>query len=115
LERDEQIALFQWAGYKGIDLLFHIPNGGSRNTIEAVNLKRQGVKAGVPDIFLPIARKGFHGLFIELKAGKGKITEKQGEWLKRLTEQGYFAVVCVGWDAAREVIEGYLKGESNGY
>lgn len=109
MERDEQIALFQWAGYKGIDLLFHIPNGGSRNTIEAVNLKRQGVKAGVPDIFLPIARKGFHGLFIELKWGRGTVSDNQHKWIKQLTEQGYFAVVCVGWEQAKDVIEGYLN------
>lgn len=41
-----------------------------RDKATAVALKRQGVKAGVPDICLPVARNGYHGLHIELKAGK---------------------------------------------
>lgn len=50
-EANEQEALFRWAAFvRGrfpeIDLLYHVPNGGSRNRLEAANLKRQGVKAG---------------------------------------------------------------------
>ena len=66
-EAEEQAALFRWAllsrgRIPELDLLFHIPNGGSRHPREAANLKRQGVKAGVPDLFLPIARGKYHGL-----------------------------------------------------
>lgn len=58
MEVDEQRAVFEWAEYaKGkypwLKWMHHIPNGGSRNKIEAVRLKAQGVKRGVPDIFLP--------------------------------------------------------------
>ena len=49
-------------------LIFHIPNGGKRNLREAVRLKKQGVVAGVPDLFCPEPTKLFHGLFVELKA-----------------------------------------------
>ena len=70
-EDREQEAVIQWAFYEagrlpGVDLIYAIPNGGSRNKIEAAHLKRQGVKAGVPDLFLPVARQGKHGLYIEI-------------------------------------------------
>lgn len=115
-EGNEQEALFAWASYAaaalpGLELMFHVPNGGSRNRIEAAKLKRQGVRAGVPDICLPVARGGFHGLFVELKYGRNKATDRQTAWLDALRSQGYLAVECVGWDTAREVITKYLKGE----
>lgn len=118
-EADQQRKLFQWttfirAKYPEIDLMFHIPNGGSRNKLEAANLKKQGVKAGVPDLFLPVSRGGYHGLFIELKHGKNKPTEKQTEWLKSLNEQGYAVAVCYGCNEASKKILKYLKlGEIN--
>lgn len=120
-EAAEQEALFKWAlfirgRFPEIDLLYHIPNGGSRNRIEAANLKRQGVKAGVPDLCLPVARGNYHGLYIELKAGKNKTTDKQDEWLQNLRDQQYAAEVCVGWEQAAEVITKYLEmgGKTNG-
>ena len=118
-EADQQRKLFQWttfirAEYPEIDLMFHIPNGGSRNNLEASNLMKQGVKAGVPDLFLPVSRGVYHGLFIELKYGKNKPTEKQTEWLTNLNEQGYAVAVCYGCDEASEKILKYLKlGEIN--
>ena len=111
-EAEEQKALFEWATaargkYPELELLFHIPNGGSRNMIEAVNLKREGVKKGVPDLFLPVARGKYHGLFIELKWGKNKPSAEQVVWLKALIEQGYAVKVCWGWEEARETILAY--------
>ena len=73
-------------------------------------LKKEGVKAGVPDIGLPVPRGAYHGLYIELKVGKNKTSLKQKEWISMLKEQGYFVEVCYGWIAAKEVIENYLKG-----
>lgn len=113
-EAQEQTDLFNWAFYSKakypeLDLMYHIPNGGSRNKIEAAHLKRQGVKSGVPDIFLPVARGSWHGLYIELKAGKNKPTGNQKEWILRLREQGYAAEVAVGWIQAKELIEAYLN------
>ena len=113
-EANEQATLFQWAAfnegkYPELALLYHIPNGGSRNKIEAYNLKRQGVKAGVPDLCLPVARGKYHGLYIELKHGKNKLSDNQKIWLKRLQNQGYCAECCYGWQAAANLIEEYLK------
>ena len=99
----EQSMLFQWcelqkAKYPMLNLLFAIPNGGSRHRLEAINLKRQGLKPGVPDIFLPYANKKYHGLFIELKYGKNKASDKQKKWINELNNQGYYARVCVGFE-----------------
>lgn len=112
-EAAEQCTLIDWSmrcrgKYPVLDLLFHIPNGGSRNKREAANLKRQGVKAGVADLCLPVACGGYHGLYIELKHGKNKPTNSQREWQAALSAQGYLAVVCYGFEDARDTIEKYL-------
>lgn len=112
-EHDEQKALFQWSALHAgrcpeLALMFAIPNGGKRDPVTAVRLRDEGVKPGVPDICLPVARQGWHGLFIELKWGRNKPSEPQLDWLARLTEQGYLAVVAWGWQEAAEVIRDYL-------
>ena len=73
-EESHQTALFAWAALHAnecpqLRLLLAIPNGGLRNKVTAGKLKAQGVKAGVPDIFLPVARGRYHGLWIEMKEG----------------------------------------------
>ena len=113
-EADEQKKLFHWADfmkteYPELDMMFHIPNGGSRNKLEAANLKKQGVRAGVPDICLPVARGGYHGLFIELKFGKNKTTANQDKWLAKLNEKGYAVAVCYGCKKAQDKILKYLN------
>ena len=81
-EHAEQTALFCWAAlpevraeYPVLELMFAIPNGGERNKIVAGNLKAEGVKAGVLDIFLPVPSKGWHGLFIEMKVAGIKLED----------------------------------------
>lgn len=113
-ESEEQVALFEWAEamsgkYPCLRLMYHVPNGGHRSAAVAGKLKAEGVKAGVPDICLPSARGGYHGLYIELKAGKNKATKEQEEWLSALSEEGYKAVVCRGWVNAAEEIKNYLE------
>ena len=112
-EAEEQTALFQWAkiaegGKPQLRLLYAVPNGGSRHRLEAVNLKRQGVKAGVPDICLPYPKGLYHGLYIELKVGKNKPSQQQERWIRDLLAAGYMAIVCYGFTQAKEAIEKYL-------
>ncbi len=112
-EAQEQICLFQWAQYheqkfKDLCLLHHVPNGGKRDAKTAASLKRQGVKAGVPDLVLPSPHGGYCGLYIELKVGNNKPTGKQIEWMELLKDQGYFVTVCYGWRDAADTIENYL-------
>lgn len=90
-------------------LLHHIPNGGTRDAVEGKHLKQQGVKAGVPDLCLPVARGGYHGLYIELKTEKGRASDAQKWWGGQLMDQGYFWEVCHGWESAVRVLEQYLS------
>ncbi len=115
LEHHEQVALIQWAAlnthkHPELALLFAIPNGGHRDIRVAAKLKAEGVQAGVPDLCLPVARGGFHGLWIELKAGKNTARPAQLAWIDRLRAQGYVATVERGWERARQTIEDYLEG-----
>lgn len=114
-EAQEQTALFQWAAMMQgripeLALLHSVPNGGSRHPIEAVHLKQQGVKAGIPDIFLPCARGGWHGLYIEMKRRKGgRVSIEQKKMMIALREQGYRVVVALGWEEARDAIMKYME------
>jgi len=116
-EAQEQKALFEWAAWEQkrhpeLQVLFHIPNGGSRNPIEARHLKEQGVKTGVPDIFLPVPKDGYHGLWIELKRRKGgRVSDAQKGFIQTMNRLGYMAVVCRGWEEARDNILDYLNAE----
>lgn len=115
LEHLAQVALFRWAEYQSkrwpeLALMFAIPNGGYRYAATAAKLKAEGVKAGVPDICLPVPRGEHHGLFIEMKAGRNKPTPPQVAWHMHLSQQGYKVAVCYSWEAARDVIEEYLHG-----
>lgn len=115
-EEMEQTCLFRWAAYSlgahpELKLLHAIPNGGKRSKSEAARMKAAGVKAGVPDMFLPVARGGSHGLYIELKRIKGgRVSAEQLAWMEELTREGYTCAVCHGWEEARKVIQTYLKG-----
>lgn len=116
-ESVEQQCLFRWAAFQSgcypeLKLLYHVPNGGSRKKAEAGRFRAEGVKAGVPDLCLPVARGEYHGLYIELKRLKNsKTSEDQKAWIEKLNEQGYCAVVCKGWEAAAKVITEYLNME----
>lgn len=113
-EAQEQEALFRWAAYAAgkwpqLRLLFHVPNGGSRHPAEAAHMKAQGVKPGVPDICLPVPVGRYAALYIELKRKKGgRVSDEQRGWIEALNRAGNRAVVCRGWDEAREEIVRYL-------
>ena len=116
-EEIEQTCLFRWAALESgahpeLALLHAIPNGGKRSKSEAARMKAAGVKPGVPDMFLPVAREGCHGLYIELKRRDGgRVSTEQTAWMEALARQGYKTALCHGWDAAREEIQRYLGGK----
>lgn len=115
-EHQEQKAVIQWFDrqHKAIrGRLFAVPNGGDRHEIVAAKLKAEGVRKGVPDLWLPVPRRGFHGLVIEMKRLKGSTTKpEQLDWLEFLGEQGYLVAVCKGSQAAIDTIQAYLaEGE----
>lgn len=115
-EHIEQCALFQWINYNigkysELALAFAIPNGGKRNIGTAVKMKREGVKPGIPDIFLPCARSGWHGLFIEMKAKGGAVTPIQLKIHEALMENDYKVCVCFSFEHAKTELIMYLAGE----
>jgi hypothetical protein len=94
------------------ELIYHVPNGGHRVKAVAGKLKAQGVKAGIPDLVLTMARGGFFGLYIEFKAtppNDAAISPSQHERIRKLNEQGYLAVVCRGHFDTVEQIRAYLR------
>lgn len=117
-ESAEQQRLFQWARmaqgrYPELRWLYHVPNEGKRTRTTGARLAAEGLKRGVPDLCLPVARQGCHGLYIELKAIRGgRLSPEQVEWLDALTRQGYMAACCKGWEEAAEMIVGYLRADA---
>ena len=112
-EHHIQAALFKWAKlatsrHPGLRLMFAIPNGGARNPITGAMLKAEGVKPGVPDIFLPLPVGRFHGLFLEMKTPVGRLSPEQREWQMRLRNRGYAAVTAYGLEEAIDLLTRYL-------
>lgn len=88
--------------YPELEFFYANANGGFRHKAVAGKMKAQGLRAGVPDYSLDVARRGFHGLRLELKRRTGVVTSPvQAKWLQFLTDQGYWAIVCKGWEEAR--------------
>lgn len=113
-ESEEQRVLMEWTEWLAprvpeLGYLFHIPNGGLRNKATAARMRAEGVKAGVPDLFLPVARQGFHGLFIEMKRREGgRVSTAQAEWIFWLSQMGYACRVARGADEAMNILREYL-------
>ena len=113
-EEEEQIALFSWAAlaegrFPALGIMHHIPNGGKRSKREAARFRAAGVKPGVSDIFLPCARGGYHGLYIELKALDGKPSAEQKRFAEAVRAEGFVCAFCYGAEAAERVILDYLR------
>lgn len=108
-EADEQRQLIQYARSKPWgQFLFHIPNESIGGMGWVIRNRQMGMRKGVPDLMLPIPMHGYHGLFIEMKKRGGRTSQEQKQWLKALDTFGYKTAVCVGWEAARDVLEEYL-------
>jgi hypothetical protein len=125
-ENAVQAEVIRWAAdnehrYPELALLFAIANGGGRTRAQAAELKLTGVKSGVPDLCLPVARGGYHGLYIEEKREpyrdknnklcRGTVSPEQKRWIALLREQGYRVELCEGARPTIALLEGYLSGK----
>lgn len=113
-----------------LDRMFAVPNGGLRDKITASKLKAEGVKAGVPDVFLPVVMRfpggdvRFSGLFVELKRQttgsgeqrrqKGSTSDIQEDWVAYLRRAGYGVAVAFGWIDAAKQIQSYIEEARKG-
>ena len=114
-ERKETRKIYNWClkyfeKYPVLRLMFHPANEKARFLGP-----EDFIVAGVPDLWLPCARKGFHGLVIELKAQKGKATQEQVAYIEALERQGYWATVAVGALEAIALLRFYLDIEELPY
>lgn len=89
-------------------LLFAIPNGARRDKVVGAILKKEGVRAGVPDLFLAVPRHCWHGVFIELKIQSGIVSDLQVEFIEALGSQMYGTAVCRSYESVIHTIESYL-------
>ena len=113
-ESQIQQTFIQWCNlhtnkYPELKFIHHSPNGGKRNVKEAARFKREGVKAGFPDLILPVKRGYFSGLFIEIKTEKGRLTKSQKEWKLFLQEQMYRWELCRSLDECIYMVKKYLE------
>ena len=99
LESAEQEALAHQLDKAGL-LWSATANGGRRDKRTAAGLKRQGVKAGLPDVLIFSATpQAPRGAAVELKRqapNKGRLSPAQVIWLDELTREGIAALVAYG-------------------
>lgn len=111
-EDNLQMACVRWFGWQYphyAPLLHHSPNGGRRNAREAGRFKAMGTKAGFPDLFLPVARGAWHGLFVEMKTATGRQSPLQRAWQEAVEAQGYRYEICRSAERFEEVVTNYLE------
>jgi hypothetical protein len=113
-EHDEQVALFVWldrytARVPDFAKAFAVPNGGFRHIRTAGRLKAEGVKPGIPDVLILVARCGFLGLMIEMKRPGGSLSPSQADWQFTFTKDGFKVVLATTWQQAREHICTYFE------
>lgn len=125
-EHDIQSAVILWAirhegEYPELKWLYSSLNGifipGSPATRARIikHMKQEGMKKGISDLCLPVARGGFHGLYIELKRDEGsKIQPEQIEFMEFVATQGYCDKICIGYQETVEALEWYLNLDRKG-
>lgn len=124
LEKHDQANLFAWAeaqmfNYPELDLMYAIPNAGGytggfkKNKGRVIQMRKQGVKKGVPDIHLPVARRGWNSLYIELKReDDDTLKPDQEKWAKKLREANNCVALASGFVDACDILVRYLRGEN---
>jgi hypothetical protein len=114
-EHDQQTALFQWAEIceyrEQLEWMYAVPNAARRSPRQGAWMKKEGMKKGVCDIHLDWPVQNYHGLKIEMKTGKNKLTPEQVKYKERVQKLGYYYAVCYSWIEARDTIVLYLAGE----
>ena len=122
-EAQIQAAFFDWLSlhekkYPELGLFYAIPNGSYKSPAARGLFKRTGLKAGVPDVHLPIRGQmpnlatisGYQiGLWIEFKAQKGRMSDSQIEWQTKLRLLGHAVTVCRSWTEAADITMDYLN------
>ena len=119
LESIQQAQVIEWSRwayktgkYPMLNMLHCSLNGVKLSGTQAKIAKGQGMLSGVPDLFLPVPKNGYHGLFIEMKSEKRCLTENQQWFLGNAESVGYKTVVCYGSKEAIAAIQAYYDQET---
>ena len=115
-EHWEQVALFQHFDREvrsgrnpWLEAAFAIPNGARTSMGTAVKLKMEGLKGGMHDVLIPVGRRGYVGLTLEMKRKKGgKVSRRQNWWAGVLASQGWLTFAPPGWEVARDLVDWYF-------
>ncbi len=122
-EHGEQVCVIDWcrrmeAQHPELKLLYAIPNGaaltwkedrkGRRYSPQAARLKAEGLRPGIPDLCLPLARHGWSALYLEMKSQDGRLSPDQVEMIDLLCIHNNRVEVCYSAEEAIEMIEWYL-------
>ena len=112
IEHQIQVAYFVAISYHPEWKWIHaIPNGGARHIAVASKLKAEGVKRGIADVFIPYARSGWRGMYIEFKAPGKTLTKEQWEYRAHVLDEGYFYNTCFDATEAYQVTKTYMDGK----
>lgn len=116
-ENEIQAAFFSWLAlhekkYPELGLFYAIPNGSHKSPAARGLFKRTGLKAGVPDVHLPVRCKqcapACIGLWIEFKTAKRKMSQTQIDWVVKLSQYGHGVELCRSWAEAANITIDYL-------
>lgn len=109
-EDADLIALFDWIRLSPElePFCWHVANERKCSARYGSYLRRKGVKSGVSDIQIAIPIGKYHGMFLELKVGKGKPTKNQLKFLQDMSDKGYYAIWRTGFEACQDAICEYL-------
>lgn len=115
LEHEIQKTFIDWCALASaqrpeLALIYAIPNGGHRHPAVGAKMKAEGVKAGMPDLHLPVPRGAHGSLYIEVKAPGEKPTKHQLDRHAELRSAGNVVVVCDGVQQLIDITLAYLEG-----
>jgi len=113
-EHQLQQAYFNWLAVVHPDFFevaTAVPLGQHRELRVGAALKREGLRAGYPDILIDYPVPPFCGLRLELKSAHGRLLPQQQTWLELLAQRGYYAVAAWGLDNAMRATDSYAVGD----
>lgn len=108
-ETSIHLAVMQWVRLhpKIVPYVIHIPNEGKRSQRFGRQLKNMGMRPGVSDLFVALAKHDYHGAWIELKTPKGRVQESQEIFLSDMKAAGYYTSITRGFDETINLLQWY--------
>lgn len=108
-EREIQCEVVRYLRSRNPRILFSATVGGVHcSAFTRGKMVASGYEKGIPDLIIYEPRKGFHGLCIEFKSTKGRVSEWQSQWLAELSARDYYTAVERSAQSAIRLIRDYL-------